>query len=338
MSRIVVIGASQGGVAALHDLISRLQRPFPAPILVVQHIGSSQSMLPSVLEDVGFPASFACDGDALAASHIHVAPPDRHLLIKDGVLELSRGPRENWARPAIDPLFRSAALAYGREVIGIVLSGRLNDGTAGLYEIKRHGGIAIVQTPAEAEAPEMPASALENVPIDYCLPVEGIARLIGRLVLEPVAATFQPQRMAAMDQKTGISEPGIIEPSAQTCPECGGAMRQERVGNLARFRCHIGHMMTAEVLAATQPEELEHDLSSVLRLVNERVGLCRDMAKKHAAAGNAEAAATWTRAADQAASREGALKQMGRLPWHHPESESETETRERQPAEESAAE
>jgi two-component system chemotaxis response regulator CheB len=178
----------------------------------------------------------------------------------------------------------------------------------------------------------MPRSALENVPVDYCLPVAGIGPLIGRLVLEPEdARSVQYQRMVAMDQ-----EPRIIEPSAQTCPECGGAMREERVGSLARFRCHIGHVMTAEVLASSQLEELEHDLSAVLRLMNERAGLCRDMAQKYAAAGNASAAEPWQSAADQALARETALKEMVKLPWQHPEN-AEADTAHQTAPTESAA-
>jgi two-component system chemotaxis response regulator CheB len=317
MARTVVIGASQGGLQALHTLVSGLKQPFLAPILVVQHIGTSPSILPSVLEDLGFTASFAHDGEPVVNGHIHVAPPDRHMLLRDGVLELSRGPRENYARPAIDPLFRSAALAHGPGAIGIVLSGRLNDGTAGLYEIKRYGGTAIVQTPAEAEAPDMPRSALENVPVDYCLPVADIARLIERLVQEAAAERdLHYQRMVAMDL-----EPRIVKPAAQTCPECGGAMREERVGSLTRFVCHIGHSMTAEVLAASQMEKLEQDISALLRQINERVGLCRDMAEKHSAAGRGDAARIWAHAAEEAARREAALKELVKLPWNHPESE-----------------
>ncbi|MBV9330215.1 MAG: chemotaxis protein CheB, partial [Alphaproteobacteria bacterium] len=161
MPRIVVIGASQGGVEALHGLVERLPGDFAAPILVVIHVGAGPSILPSILNDIGrLNASHVKNGDAIRPGHIHVAPPDHHLIVVDGRLELSRGPRENWTRPAIDPLFRSAAEAYGADVIGVILSGGMNDGTAGLYEIKRRGGIAVVQDPDEAEAPSMPQSAI----------------------------------------------------------------------------------------------------------------------------------------------------------------------------------
>src|SRR5262249_5867990 len=147
----------------LQTLVASLGGGFPAPLLVTIHIGAGNSILPGILESAdAFCASFARKGDIPEDGHIYVAPPDRHLLMLDGVLSVSDGPRENYARPAIDPMFRSAARARGPDIIGVLLSGRLNDGTAGLQEIKRRGGIAIVQTPAEAEAPDMPRSALEN--------------------------------------------------------------------------------------------------------------------------------------------------------------------------------
>jgi two-component system chemotaxis response regulator CheB len=242
------------------------------------------------------------------------------LLVVDGYLELTRGPRENWARPAIDPLFRSAALWYGPDAIGIILTGRLNDGTSGLYEIKRHGGMAIVQTPVEAEAPGMPQSALDNVPIDYCVPVAEMPRLLMRLAAEPSQRRPIVAGEAAMSQ-----EPQIIQPSAQTCPECGGAMREETIGTLTKFRCHIGHVMTAEILAATQLEVLENNLSSSLRLLNERAALCRDIAEKHLVSGNRRAGQAWIKAADEASLREEGAKKLAEAGWVHPEAaESET--------------
>jgi two-component system, chemotaxis family, protein-glutamate methylesterase/glutaminase len=316
VSRLVVIGASQGGVQALHALVSGLPPDLPAPVLVVLHIGTTQSILPSILNDIdSHVAAFGRNGCPMVDGHIYVAPPDRHMLVMDGRLELSRAPRENWARPAIDPLFRSAAESYGPDAIGVILSGRLNDGTAGLYEIKRRGGIAIVQTPSSAEAPDMPTSALENVPVDYCLPIPDMPRLLMRLLSERTEQRFIGNRGGpAMDE-----EPKIVEPSAQTCPECGGAMREVNVGTLTRFRCHTGHVMTAEVLASAQIELLESDISRLLRLLNERVGLCRDIADKHALNGNTQAAEAWERAAAEAARREVKARELVNASWEHPE-------------------
>ena len=316
MARIVAIGTSQGGVQALRVLVGGLPEDFPAPVLTVQHIGA-QSLLPVILNDVGsLAAAFALESEPLIAGRIYVAPSDYHMLVNDGRIELTRGPRENWARPAVDPLFRSAALFYGPDAIGVVLSGRLNDGTAGLFEIKRFGGVAIVQTPHEAEAQDMPQSALDNVAVDYSLPVAEMPRLLQRLAKETsqerIPFTRGVRVMNHQEQK-------LDQPTAQTCPECGGAMREESLANLTRFRCHIGHVMTAEVLAATQLDLLENNISTVLRSLNERVALCRDLAAKHQDRGNLRAAEIWSRAAAEAEHREKAAQDLVGAEWMHPE-------------------
>jgi two-component system chemotaxis response regulator CheB len=182
MNRIVVVGASQGGAAALRTIVEGLPADFAAPVLVVQHVGPS-SLLPSLLNDVGrMPAKHADDGDAIVAGRILVAPPEHHMLVIDGHVALTRGPRENWSRPALDPLFRSAAAAFREAVIGVVLTGRLTDGTSGLFEIKRLGGVAIVQEPADCEAPAMPQSAIAHVAVDHRLPAARIAGCLLNLV------------------------------------------------------------------------------------------------------------------------------------------------------------
>lgn len=222
---------------ALHRLVSGLPAGFPAPVLVVLHIGSTQSMLPTILGEIGrSSASFARQNETLRPGHIFIAPPDHHMMICGARILLSQGPRENWARPAIDPLFRSAAQSHGPAVIGIVLTGGLHDGTLGLYEVKQQGGIAMVQSPAEAEAPDMPRSALENVKVDYCLPLAEMPRLLTRLVQDKVEERRAVSGAFAME-----TEPQPARPAAQTSPECGGAMREETIGEGTRFRCHSGH-------------------------------------------------------------------------------------------------
>jgi two-component system, chemotaxis family, protein-glutamate methylesterase/glutaminase len=318
MNRIVVIGASQGGVHALRTLVSQLPPDLPAPVLAVVHVGALPSILPAILRDSGrLTASHAKNGDELRPGHILVAPPDHHMLVTDGHVELTRGPRENWARPAIDPLFRTAAEVYGPRLVGVVLTGRLNDGASGLYEIKRRGGVAVVQDPNDAEAPEMPLSALDNVDVDHCLPLSQIPELLIRLAREPAHAAPVTTGETAMDDRALP----IIAPHAQTCPECGGAMREEAQGGLTRFRCHIGHVMTAEVLAAIQLESLEKDLSSALRFLNERAALCHEIAGKHAARGDTAAAAAWTKASEEALQREEAVRRLSDAEWSHPEAE-----------------
>jgi len=176
---IVVIGASYGGVEAMQKLFANLPSTIPAAIFTVLHIGPHASQFPDLLSDCSdLPARYARHGEPVRAGNIYVAPPDHHLLVRRRYMVLSRGPRENWARPAIDPLFRSAAKTYGAGVVGIVLTGRLNDGTAGLYEVKRHGGITIVQDPSDALCTAMPASALRHVAVDHCIPLAGMPRIL----------------------------------------------------------------------------------------------------------------------------------------------------------------
>ena len=190
---IIVIGASAGGVGALRALTAGLTKPLPVPILVVLHMGAQRSQLPDLLNTCGpTPASHGEDGVLVKPGHIYIAPPDRHMIVVDDRLRLTRGPKENWARPAIDPLFRSAAESYGAGVIGVILSGNLGDGTAGLYDIKRCGGIAIAQSPSDAAYPEMPTSAASHVDLDYCLPLSDIPELLTKLVTEESRAVANP--------------------------------------------------------------------------------------------------------------------------------------------------
>lgn len=315
MAGIVAIGTSQGGVRALQTLVAGLPADFPAAIVVVLHTGASPSILPSLLCDAGpLKASHAREGEKLRAGHIHVAPPDYHMLVEDSLIHLSRGPRENWARPAIDPLLRCVAQSHGPEAIGVILTGALNDGTAGLFEIKRHGGITIVQDPAEAEAPSMPKSALENVAVNYCVSIEEIAPLLMRLIpdLERSKSSRGVHAMADTDWN-------FTTPAAQACPECGGAMREEQLGTITNFRCHIGHVMTAEVLAAAKLEMLENDVLVCVRAMHERADLCREIGRRHEALGNAPYAQRWRKAADEAATRAREFAQLAEREWYNPE-------------------
>jgi two-component system chemotaxis response regulator CheB len=314
MAKLVVIGTSQGGLQALEKLVAHLPADFPAPLLAVQHIGRGPSYIPQVLERSGvLPADFARDGEEIEAGRIYIAPPDFHMRVNDDRIELSSGPRENWARPAIDPLFRSAAEFHGPDVIGVVLTGNLNDGTIGLYEIKRRGGIAIVQEPSEAEAPAMPRSALESVEVDYRLPLAEIPKLLVKLSQEPARRRMQGER------EMTEPETRLDVPVAQTCPECGGAMRRASFDNVVGFKCHIGHSMTAEVLANVQLEQIEHSISAALRALNERANLCREMAAQSDAAGHSGAAANWAAAEREARERAEGLLRMSEARWETPE-------------------
>ena len=243
-ARLVAIGASQGGVDALRRIIRDLPTNFPAPLLVVLHIGAEWSIL---------------------------------------------------------------------------LSGRLNDGTAGLFEIKRRGGVAVVQDPATAEAPSMPKSALAHVVVDHCVALPRIADCLTQLVQEKMP-TVKPDETPSKGPEVPMTRP-----VAQTCPECGGAMMEEVLGTPTQFRCHIGHVMTGEVLATTQLDALDRDLAAVLRFLHERECLCLKMAERSFAHGNAEAGRLWQRAAEEAKERERTARATLEKGWVRPE-QSEVES------------
>ena len=317
---IVVIGASAGGVSALRALVAGLPEGFSAPILVVLHTGAHPSTLPGLLNAVGaLSAKHAEDGETIQPGTIYVAPPDRHMTVAGRRLRLSRGPKENWARPAIDPLFRSAAAAYGAGVVGIILTGNLNDGTTGLLEIKRQGGIAIAQDPVEAAYPEMPGSAASHVPLDYCLPVLQIAKLLVEVFERKdggeAAMPNDDSRPSASPER--LADAVFERPVAMTCPECGGALRRHEVGSIVKFDCHIGHSYTAEVMALAHFDELERVMRAAVRFLNERAEFCLQMAEHAESAGTKSA--NWHAASRQALDRAYKLRDLVEQDWITPE-------------------
>lgn len=296
---VVVIGASAGGVHALLQIAERLPRFFPAPVCIVQHIGSNPSLLPELLRFRGpNPAMHAEDGQRLTAGTLHVAPPDRHMLLKGDRLRLTHGPKENHARPAIDPLFRSAALSHGPAVVGVVLTGQMDDGTAGLKAVKDCGGTVVVQDPASAEAPEMPRSALRNVAVDHCVALGEIPSLLVRLVQGSAQAARAPVpqqlvREVAINrgEATVDNLRTIGTPSSLTCPDCGGSLWEINDRKPLRYRCHTGHAYSAMSLAHAQKDVSEQALWGTVRALREREMLMRRMAAVAAAVGDATQAA-----------------------------------------------
>ncbi len=288
---IVVIGASAGGVEALSQLARRLPADFPGAIFVVLHVPAhSPSLLPRIIERNGkLPARHASDGEAIEPGRISIAPPDQHLLLEDGRARLIRGPRENGHRPAVDPLFRTAALAFGPRVVGVVLSGNLDDGTAGLAAIKQRGGVTVVQDPEAAPYPGMPRSAIESGAVDHILPLAGIAELLDRLAREPIGNPADPPmpvdmesegRIAAFDLAAIEDEGRPGQPSGFSCPDCGGTLWELHDGELLRFRCRVGHAWTANGLVAEQTRGIETALWTALRALEERAALCRRVAER----------------------------------------------------------
>jgi two-component system, chemotaxis family, protein-glutamate methylesterase/glutaminase len=314
---IIVIGASAGGIQALTTLVAGLPRDFPASLVVVVHIPPyAISRLPEILSRSGpLPAAHARHGEAIEPGRIYIAPPDRHLLVRAGWIELSRGPRENHCRPAIDPLFRTAARVYGARVIGIILSGALYDGSMGLLAIKTRGGMAIVQDPQEAIVDSMPRRAIERVEAEHVLPVAEMAAALTDLIRQPVIAQGGTSMENAIDPEERLeaviaedfveqaSDGRIEETTIFTCPDCGGVLWQGAEGSegsVLRFRCHVGHAFAPEVLLSQKSEELETALWSSLRLLKEKATLTLQLANRTRTSGNGKAAQAAERIAEQA--------------------------------------
>lgn len=291
---LVVIGASAGGVHALLEIAQKLPASFPAPVCVVQHIGGNPSLLPELMRFRGpNHAMHPEDGQLLTPGTLHVAPPDMHMLVDGERLRLKRGPKENHARPAIDPLFRSAAHSMGPGVIGVILTGQMDDGTVGLKAVKDCGGIAVVQDPADAAEPEMPRSALRHVEVDHCVPLAQIAGLLASLVgsREPRARPPVPQevvREVAINMGDGNVEDleNIATPSTLTCPDCHGSLWEMKKARPLRYRCHTGHAFSSLSLARAQKDSAEESLWNTIRALREREMLLRRMAGISAAVGD----------------------------------------------------
>jgi two-component system chemotaxis response regulator CheB len=288
---IIVIGASAGGVEALQSLVRGFPADLPAAVFIVLHIGRASSQMAAILGRAGpLPVSEATSGEPIARGRIYMAAPDRHLLLHDGHILLRRGPHENMSRPAIDPLFRSAACSFGAQVIGVVLSGALNDGTAGLRAVKRCGGVAVIQDPAEAAVPDMPRSAERYVKVDHAVPVAAMGALLARLAAAPAGRTPEipadiclEAAIAAQELKDMTRERQLGDPSPFSCPECGGTLWELVDGSMVRYRCHIGHAYTAEAMLAAETDEIEQLLSRLLRTHRDRAELVHRMAERERA-------------------------------------------------------
>src|SRR5215204_2996760 len=257
---IIVIGASAGGVQALLKLVSDLPANLPAAVFIVLHIpANAPSMLPQILGRAGeLPVAHAIDGEKIEPRRVYVAPPDMHLLLEEQQVKLVHGPKENLHRPAIDALFRSAARVAGPRVIGVVLTGARDDGKVGMRAIKQRGGIAIVQDPAEAPFPSMPMKVMQEIKVDYSLPLREIAPLLNELARQTVEeegrypvrddieieARIAEQRMESDELIASVEKLGKV--SRLTCPDCHGALWEIHDQELLRYRCHVGHAFSAE--------------------------------------------------------------------------------------------
>jgi len=284
---IVVIGGSAGSHGVLKQIMADLPAEFPASIFIATHIPTHGSgYLADILGWSGpLPVSRAIDGAPIERGRVYVAVPDRHLLLVDGTMSLGDGPRENMTRPSIDPLFRSAALAYGPRTVGVVLSGLLNDGASGLSSIKACGGTAVVQTPLDAHSDDMPLAALEAVAADEVAPANELGQVLRKIVATnageaiacPEGLTLEVQ-IAAGSRLGAETLRKIALPSAISCPDCGGVLSEICDEEPLRYRCQIGHAYTAEVLA-DHTREVDEAMRVALRVMEERVTLVIRMAQ-----------------------------------------------------------
>jgi two-component system, chemotaxis family, protein-glutamate methylesterase/glutaminase len=331
---LVVIGASAGGVEALQELVSGLPPEFPAPVLIVMHISArSTSVLPQILSRRGqLPANFARDGDELLRGQIYVAPSDQHMLVHDGHIRLTRGPRENGHRPAIDPFFRSAARDADGRCIGVILSGLLDDGAAGLRFVQQHGGATIIQDPEEALFPSMPRAALGLMAPDRIVSAAEVARTLCELIEEapPTQAPPPPGPPDADESgrdRVEIEDPSETAallagpPSALTCPECGGALWEVDEGGTARFACHVGHAYSLASLVEEQGRSLEMVLWAAVRALEERADVHRRLASRTETRRSSAYEDRALEAERHATALREMLTEVGRIPAPSPEGE-----------------
>jgi two-component system chemotaxis response regulator CheB len=319
---IIVIGASAGGFDALKSLVGKLPSDLQASIFIVWHMSPDvHGVLPQVLNRAEtIHAAHARDGESIEPNRIYVAPPDHHLLVEQGRVRVTRGPKENRFRPAVDPLFRSAAYAYGAQVIGVILSGALDDGTAGLWAIKKRGGLAVVQDPMDAEFPSMPESAMRAVEVDYSVPISEMADLLVELSRKQVAEASEVVmednekmeieiRIAAEDNafESGVRRLG--EPSPYACPDCHGVLSTWRDGKLVRFRCHTGHAYSADSLLLSVSENIEESFYSTIRGVEESIMLLNHLGDHFAEINQKNLAALYFQKAREAEGRAHLVRQ-----------------------------
>ncbi|WP_375445966.1 chemotaxis protein CheB [uncultured Fibrella sp.] len=289
---IVVIGASAGGIYALRELVAALPADFPASLFVVQHVSAdSPSRLPEILNYAGkLKAIHPTDGESIQQGYIYIAPPDHHLLLEHDHVLVRNGPKENRFRPSIDTLFRSAAYRYGPRVIGVILTGALDDGTSGMWSVKRLGGVSVIQEPQEAMYPSMPENVRQHVEVDYTVPLADMASLLGNLVQEetgerPVLSSDEETRMSRevnVTKKDNGLELGLVEVGQLTpftCPECHGTLVRIQEGQLLRYRCHTGHGFTTEALLSGVKQTLEDALWNAIRALEEMMMLLEQVEK-----------------------------------------------------------
>jgi two-component system chemotaxis response regulator CheB len=291
VSQVVVVGTSAGGLNALTQLLSQFREDFPAPILVVQHISADAAgsvLLDALKKETKLVCHYATKNSVLEPGNVYLAPSDHHLMIDGGLkILITKGATENRSRPAIDPLFRSAAVSFRNRVIGVLLTGYLDDGTAGLIAIQRCGGICIVQDPADADYPDMPQNALNQVTPNYILPISEMGGIIYELMSRKIGKPKSIPKDITIEAKIAervLSDLPSVNALGQqvpfNCPNCGGVLWKTGKGKSLRYRCHTGHAYTAAALLAEQTSKIEETMWVALRMFEERKNLLTTIAKE----------------------------------------------------------
>jgi two-component system chemotaxis response regulator CheB len=271
---------------ALVSLLGQLPKDLPAALFIVQHMSEDSTgsvLLHSLRKVRTLLCQFGESGQHIERGHAYIAPPDHHMLVKKGSILVTKGARENRSRPSIDPLFRSAAVAYGTQVIGVILTGKLDDGASGLQAVARCGGLSVVQDPNDATYPDMPSNALKHVEVDHCVPIAAmgdlLVKLAGRRAPKPKKAPADIALEARIAERVLSDLAAVNALGSQVpfnCPECGGVLWEVQKGPL-RYRCHTGHAFTASVLANAQSEKIQETLWVSLRMFEERKNLLQTM-------------------------------------------------------------
>lgn len=320
----IVIGASAGGVQALTNLVTALPSNLPAAVFIVLHIPADvPSLLPDILSRVSkLEVAHAINGEEIKRGKVYVGPPDHHLLLEPGYVKLVHGPKENLHRPSIDALFRSAARVAGPRVIGVVLTGARDDGTAGMRWIKQRGGIAIVQDPSEALFPSMPLSVMQDIKVEYSLPLSEIAPLLTRLSHETaedegryavsdqveIESRIAEQEMESSELIASVEKIGKI--SSLTCPDCHGALWEIKDQDILRYRCHVGHAFSAESLNEGQSQMLEVALWSAVRALEEQMILAKRIVERARKANHTRAAILFEKRAHAAEEHSSIIREL----------------------------
>ena len=290
-SFVIAVGASAGGLNAISELVSQLPSDLDGSVFVVLHLSKAalgDILVSRIQKNTSLPCKIAEDKEIIKTGHVYIAPPDAHLLVKEDHVIIGHGPAENRFRPSIDVLFRSVAASHGERTIGIILTGFLNDGTAGMMAIKQSGGYCIVQDPNEAEYPDMPLAVLENMEVDDCVSLKNMGKVIVEIINKAeVKGVAAPQNIISESKLSEKSATGINgvrslgEKTVYACPDCGGGLWKIENGKIKHYRCHIGHSYSENDLLLKQSETTEHTLWVAVRMMEERKLFLQKIAKEN---------------------------------------------------------